>query len=176
MRNDLYVLLRYLAAEEEDREAISDRLANITWQWARFTTELERFIEEQGGLWLLADAESEIAAADAIHRISFHVPLGETDNSWLRTLLTKTLHQELDAFGDRLVAEGERRRELMRAWMAWAEACNGDPDTDDPGCELHAWLAAADRFIRLVDEDWYRVADFYRTTDADLSGLDVREL
>lgn len=162
MRNDLYVLLRYLQDEQENRDAISDRLVNITWQWARFCAGLEKFIEEEGGLWLLADMESEIAAADAIYRVQFYAPLGETDNSWLRTLLAETPHQELDGFGDRLVAEGERRRELVGVWMAWVRACNGDPEADDPNCELHAWFETADQFIRLIDEDWYRVADFYR--------------
>lgn len=176
MRNDLYVLLRYLGTEVEDKPAIADRLVNITWQWAKFCRELDRFVEEHGGLWLLADADSEIAAADAIYRIQFHVPLGEADCSWLRTLLAETPHQELDGFTDRLIEAGERRLELMGCWMAWATACNGDPESDDPGCQLHAWLAAADQFIRLIDEDWYRIADYYRATDSDPSGLDVREL
>ncbi|MGH3426328.1 MAG: hypothetical protein ACRDQZ_01935, partial [Mycobacteriales bacterium] len=87
MRNDLAVLREYLAADEEDRSAISDRLANITWQWARFELALARFVEEQGGLWLLADMDSEIAAAEAVYKLMFYVPLGETDSSWLRTML-----------------------------------------------------------------------------------------
>lgn len=180
MRNDVYVLLRYLAdaqrTGEEDREAISDRLANITWHWARFQTALSRFVEEQGGLWLLADADSEIAAADALYRIEFYVPLGEADNSWLRTLLAETPHQELDGFADRLIAAGERRQEMMAAWVEWGRACNGKLETDHPGCQLHAWHAAADAFIELIDADWYRIADFYRQTDADPSGEDVRGL
>lgn len=180
MRNDLYVLLRYLAEARrsgtEDREAIADRLATITWHWARFQAELQRFVAEQGGLWLLADADSEIAAADAIYRIGWHVPLGEADNSWLRTLLAETPHQEMDGFADRLIAAGERRRELMAAWMDWARGCRGDLRRDDPGCELHRWHQAAEDFVRLIDADWYRVADFYRELRGDPSGDDVREL
>jgi len=175
MRNDLYVLRRYLAAEQEDQPAIADRLCNITWQWTRFLVALEQFVVEQGGLWLLADMGSEIAAADAIYKLQFYVPLGETDCSWLRTLLAETPHQELDGFGDKLIAAGERRRELMGAWIAWAECPKPDDDLDCD-CPLHAWLQAADQFIRLIDEDWYRVADYYRATEVDLSGVDVREL
>lgn len=176
MRADLAVLLRYLSAEQEDQPAIADRLVNLTWQWAKFQRELERFIEEQGGLWLLADADSEIAVADTLYRIEFYVPLGETDCSWLRTLLAETPHQELDGFGDRLIAAGERRRELMAVWIAWARACSGNLDAEDPGCRLHAWMSAAEEFVRLIDGDWYRIADYYRTTEADPSGQDVREL
>lgn len=175
MRNDLHVLRRCLAAEQEDQGAISDRLCNITWQWAKFLLALERFIDEQGGLWLLADMDNEIAAADAIYKLQFYVPLGEADCSWLRSLLIETPHQELDGFGDQLIAAGERRRELMSGWIAWA-GCPKPDDDPDCDCALHAWLAAAEHFIRLIDEDWYRIADYYRASDIDPSGIDVREL
>jgi hypothetical protein len=176
MRNDLHVLRRYLAAEQQDQLAVADRLCNITWQWTRFLAALERFVVEQGGLWLLADADSEIAAADAIYKIQLYVPLGETDCSWLRTLLAEAPHEELDGFGDRLVAAGERRRELMAAWIAWASACDDHKEPSDCACPLHAWLHAAEQFIRLIDEDWYRVADYYRATGVDPSELDMRQL
>jgi hypothetical protein len=175
-RNDLHVLRRYLASEDEDQPAIADRLCSLSWHWATFLGALARFVEEQGGLWLLADADSEIAAADAIYKIQFYAPLGETDNSWLRTILADTPHEELDGFGDRLIAAGERRRELMAAWVAWAAQCRSGADDPNCTCPLHAWLAAANQFIRLIDEDWYRIADFYRATDTDATGLDVREL
>lgn len=165
MRNDLAMLRRYLAAEPEDQAAIADRLVNITWQWARFELALERFVQEQGGLWLLADADSEIAAADAIYQLQLHVPLGEADCSWLRTLLVDTPHEELDGFGDRLIEAGERRKELMGVWLAWA-GCQ-EPDESDCDCALHAWLRATAQFIRLIDEDWYRVADWYRLPEDD---------
>jgi hypothetical protein len=176
MRNDLHVLRRYLAAEQDDQPAIADRLCSLTWHWTRFLAALERFVQEQGGLWLLADVVSEIAAADAIYKIQFYVPLGETDCSWLRTLLADTPLGELDGFGDRLIAAGERRRELMAAWIAWAGACDDHTEPSDCTCPLHAWFQAAEQFIRLIDEDWYRIADYYRATDTDPSGLDVREL
>lgn len=84
-------------------------------------------MEREGGLWLLSDPDNDVAAADAIYRIGLHVPLGETDNSWLRTLLLDTPHQELDGFGDALITAGERRRELMAAWVAMGESLNRRP-------------------------------------------------
>lgn len=175
MRNDLFVFRRYLTADQEDRPAISDRLVNITWQWTLFLLALERFVDEQGGLWLLADMDSEIAAADAIYKVQFYVPLGETDCSWLRTLLMETLHEELDGFTDKLIAAGERRRELMGAWIAWAR-CPRPDDDPDCDCSLHAWLQATEQFIRLIDKDWYRIADYYRQSEIDPGGMDVRAL
>lgn len=158
MRNDLAVLRDYLAAEREDREAVADRLCSLTWHWARFELALERFVRDQGGLWLLADRDSEIAAADAIHQLQLNAPLGEADCSWLRTLLLETPHEELDGFSDRLIAAGKRRKELMGVWLAWA----GRQEPADCPCGYHAWQRAAGQFIRLIDEDWYRVADWYR--------------
>lgn len=160
MRNDLAVLRDYLAAEQEDEHAIADRLVTVSWHWTRFELALEHFVREQGGLWLLADMDSEIAAADAVHRVQVLSPLGEADSSWLRTLLQEAPHEELDGFGDLLVAAGERRRELMGLWVAWA-SCQ-ERDDSDCACAFHAWQRTADEFIRLIDDDWYRVADWYR--------------
>ncbi len=44
------------------------------------------------------------------------------------------------------------------------------PEESDCGCEFHTWQRAADKFIRLIDEDWYRVADFYRELGGDEGG------
>lgn len=160
MRNDLAVLRGYLAADEEDQPAIADRLANVSWQYARFQLGLQRFIEEQGGLWLLADIDSEIAAAEAVYKLTLLVPLGEADSSWLRTLLIQAPHEELEGFSDLLIAAGERRRELMGAWLRWTGCL--EADDANCGCDYHTWQRAADEFIGLIDADWYRVADWYR--------------
>ncbi len=169
VRNDVLVLLRYLAEAretgEEDHAAIADRLVTIAWRWASFQNELRKFVDEQGGLWLLADADSEIAAAEALHQIELHAPLGENDDSWLRTLLLASPHLELGGFADQLIAAGDERREMLGQWYRWAADCTGDLRSEDPGCELHAWDAACQEFIRLIDADWYRVADWYRTSE-----------
>lgn len=165
MRNDLIVLLCYLRGTPGDRPGISDRLSSLTWFYARFLRELERFVEREGGLWLLADAESEERVSSAIYSLGFNTPFGEADDSWFRLLLRQAEAEELDPFTDLLIAAGEPRRELMAAWMEWAGSCSGDLGRDDPGCEVHAWFSAAEEFIRLIDEDWLRVADWYRAFD-----------
>jgi len=176
MRADLLVLLGYLRDGHDDQADIADRLCNVTWRYAQFLREIERFIEREGGLWLLADAESEVAAADAIYRIQVLTPLGEADNSWLRLLLMQSEGDELDPFSELLIEAGERRRELMGAWMEWAGAYVRGPAEEDPRCEVHRWLAAAERFIQLIDDDWYRVADFYRVTGQRPAGLEPEAL
>lgn len=180
---------------------LGDRISNLCWYTARFSSELHRFVEEQGGLWLLADAASEVRAADAIFRLELHLPLGETDYSWLRTLLAETPHQELDGFEDRLlkteawpilrdqfiawtqelVDAGEARTDVVdeagqlkpiewdeTAALEDADATMATPASfvpsapPTPATECGRWLKAGEDFIALIDDDWYRVADWYR--------------
>lgn len=176
LRNDLDVLLDYFRSardtghtpydvDDATREDISDRLSSMTWHLARFSTELQRFVEREGGLWLLADAEAEIQAADAIYRITTLLPFGEADVSWARGILKDARHEELEPFVDGLIDAGEIRREFMSVWVEWAwnlvEAEEARSRTRPmPACAQ--WLGACDEFIGLIDADWYRVADWYR--------------
>ncbi len=211
MRNDLLVLVNYLhdvrakgqvpkppsqieAGSDEqpvdfDTWAdLSDRCANLSWRLAQYSREVEAFIEREGGLWLLADADSEIQAADAIYRLDYYLPFGEADISWARTLLAETPHQELDAYIDRLIAAGERWAEFKAGWFEWAgEFLERDlrgavapmphwprrrarraarsfasVAPAEPQTDCGRWLAAGEEFIALIDADWYRVADWYR--------------
>ena len=157
---------------------------------AQYSRELHTFVEREGGLWLLADAASEIRAADAMYRLGLHLPFGEADVSWARTVLADTPHQELDVYIDRLIAAPDRWAEFKAVWFDWAGAflrhdlagkplnkaaalaVSGEPDQTPasfghvaPAKPLTAcgrWLAAGEEFIRLIDDDWYRVADWYR--------------
>jgi hypothetical protein len=161
MRNDLAVLEGYLAADREDQPAIADRLSIISWRWAQFSLALDRFVEKQGGLWLLADMESEIAAADAVYQLQLYAPIGDADTSWLRTLVAESSHEELEGFTDLLIDAGERRRELMGVWIEWV-GCPSSGEADPAECDYCRWQQTADEFIGLIDDDWYRVADWYR--------------
>lgn len=162
LRADLQVLLEYLRGAGTESSDIVDRLMNMSWRLAQFSVQLERFVQEHGGLWVLADIESEIAAAAAIRRLLYHLPLGETDLSWLRLILGQSVGEELHGFIDALHPT-DRGRELTAAWLDWAKTCTCDSAAPDPSsCDVHTWIAAADEFIRLIDDDWYRVADWYR--------------
>jgi len=175
LRDDLIVLLELLRSEA-DWPDVADRVMNQLWRYTQFLRELDRFVDGMGGLWILADVESEVAAADAIRRIGWHVPFGEADSSWLRLALTETPGEELDPFIDQVVGV-QRGKEMMAVWLDWAKACGCDLDAPDPErCEVHRWKGACDEFIRLIDEDWYRIADYYRTSASDIHGVDIREL
>jgi hypothetical protein len=188
LRNDLLVLLEYFGNAHRDgrtphevdydaRADISDRLSNMTWRLAQFSIAIDDFVEREGGLWILADASSEIQAADAMYRLQHHLPFGEADVSWARLLLKRSEQHELDAYVDELVAAGDQRREFMAVWVDWAwaavvaddpvrrEDATSPPNEGAPGprTECGRWLASAAEFIGLIDDDWYRVADWYRS-------------
>jgi hypothetical protein len=164
LRDDLAVLLDYLP-EGRDGAAICDRLVTMTWRYAQFVAELERFIQDYGGLWLLSDVDKEVAAAAAIQRLGLLVPFGSADDSWLRLVLGEARGGELEPFSDRLLA-GERGEEVLAVWLAWAKSCGcgGSPPARSR-CAVHAWIAAADELSRLLDEDWLAVADWYRLAE-----------
>lgn len=153
MRADLLRLMEYLAAEEEDHDAIADRLCNLTWFYARFLRELARFVAEQGGLWLLSDPEAEAEVAEAIYQLTALTPFGEADDSWLRLLLGQAEQQELEPFTDLLIEAGERRRELMGAWVRWTRREDGSELRDGPPAAVDRWLSIGARFIQLLNED-----------------------
>lgn len=192
LRADLQVLLDYLTAaqqagltphtvDDEQRAAISDRLTTMTWRLAQFSTAVDTFVEEDGGLWLLAAADDEIQLVDAMYRLEYHLPFGDADVSWARLLLRRTEQQELDPYIDALVAASERRAEFMACWIDWAWTCvqagempgrdiarEKSPGAAEPTTRRESrtdcarWLAAAQEFVELVEADWYRVADWYR--------------
>jgi hypothetical protein len=161
LRDDLWVLLKFLRKDQRESDIV-DRLMTMSWRYAQYRTELERFIADYGGLWLLADVDSEIELADAVQRIGILVPFGAADDSWLRLVLRDTATGELDPFSDRLMAE-ERGQEVLGAWLAWAKECSCELGESDPeACTVHDWIAAVDNFSRLLDDDWVAVADWYR--------------
>ncbi len=159
-RADVAVLLQQFR-DRVPNEDIGDRLTNICWQWARFQIELESFIRDYGGLWLLGDVESEFALADALEQAELLAPGGEADHSWLRGLLRDSPHLEFDPFRAKLLAE-ELGEPMLVMWADWAKTCQCNLAQPAEDCPVHAWMSAVTKFTRLMDEDWIQVADWYR--------------
>lgn len=131
MRSDVDVLLQ----QQRDRAEwpdLADRTMNISWRYAQFSREEERFVQEHSGMWLLSDVDSEIEAADSLFRANAHLPLGEADTFWLRLTLSEVSQGELDPFIDALLSTRERADELMHGWLRWAEICRCNLRRPDP--------------------------------------------
>lgn len=176
LRDDLWVLLQLMDSDDPEPFELTDRVVTMTWRYAQFLVELQRFIDDVGGLWLLADTESEVAAADAVRGIGFYAPFGASDDSWMRTLLLETPNRELEALAERLLTS-ERGAEVLGVWLEWARGCECPVTEPKSVCLVHEWIEAADRFISLIDGDWYKVADWYRRDPLiDVSGDHIARL
>lgn len=168
----------------------NERCAQMTWRLAQHSRELVAFVDHDGGLFLMADAESEVRAVDALYRVGIYLPFGEANVSWMRRLLADVPHQELDVFMECLFADEERWPPNFRKWLSWAEELldsgdiTGAPDAvsptlmaeredeismtitpaaaKEPTSMCGKWLMAAEELITLVEADWFRVADWYR--------------
>jgi hypothetical protein len=149
------------------------------YHYAHFEWQLRRFQAEHGGLWLLSDADTELAVRDAVYRIGWHVqPFNERDESFLRTLIDEAPNQELHPFLTRL-ADVELGQNLHRQWQEWVATCDCAwlpdevPDSElfatssnVPGisseCQVHQVVGSCALYCRLVDEDWLKIADWYQ--------------
>jgi hypothetical protein len=149
------------------------------YHYTLFEWELRRFINRYGGMWMLSDPQAEQDAPDAIHRIRWHVnPFNERDQSFLRNTLDETPNQELHAFLSKLAGTelGRITHQEWQEWVAtcecvWAEGADTGADRfptsrNQPGiserCQVHRVIEACSDYMRTIDEDWNRTADWYR--------------
>lgn len=145
--------------------------------YARFQLELRRFVARHGGLWLLSDAEVEQKVADAIYRIGWHNNLLEEDDAWLRRNLGDARQEEDDHFVH-LLASTTIGTMIHRKWQQLGRDCEcvDLEDGDGPECQVHSTIAACHEYMSLIDEDWRRIADWYRPESKPRQGVEGYEL
>lgn len=162
------------------------------YQYAHFEWELRQFRTLYGGQWLLSDADTEQAAADAVYRIWWNTPWNERDESYLRSLVAETPEQEMHAFIQRLRAT-DLGRTTEQEWQEWAAtcACTWPPRSStehayfptskhhkgiSTSCELHNVVTACSDYLDLIDRDWKRLADWYHLSEEDRRGVSPETL
>lgn len=146
--------------------------------YAEFQVERQRYIIEHGGLWLLSDAQAEQELADAVHRISWHSASNERDDSYLRIAFGDQSGGEEHNFFE-LLPQDQILRDTFTEWLEWGDACQcqwaiGEMRGIEPfatqrhhneiddKCWMHAVITACGDFMTLLDDDWRRIADWYR--------------
>lgn len=152
-------------------------LTSALCHYARFQLERRRFVGRHGGLWLLSDAEVEQQVADAIYRIAWHNNLLEEDDAWLRRNLGDARHEEQDHFM-RLLASTKTGSMIHAKWQEYGRTCVcSDLEAGDgPQCQVHMAITACDDYMRLIDEGWVRIADWYRPGSTPRRGVEGQEL
>lgn len=152
------------------------------YRLASVTSAEQRFIIRYGGMWLLSSFEAEVDARDALYTLTRHLPTNERDHSWLRVTLTNVgdeLHPFLIA-----LSRDEVGRTTIDEWRAWLEQCGcewRDASHDegaeyfptaryhsqiDPQCPVHQTIEACSRYCSIIEQEWLRVADWYRFRDS----------
>jgi hypothetical protein len=131
------------------------------YAYAWFQLELQRFMVRHGGLWIFSDPETEQEVADSIYKISWYTTFNMEDESWLRRLLAQSQFEEELSFVELLRAVPDRPN-VHQDWQEFAATCRCQDDAHvQEDCRVHALLQACERYCRLVDEEWYKIADWY---------------
>ena len=139
----------------------------------------QKFVTRFGGLWLLSSAQAEVEARNALYLVRQRGPMNERDHSWLRELIEQT-HGEVHSFLGRLRADRIGQATIVE-WNDWLSACSCNWQGDEydasveyhptaryvpgirPDCTVHQVVESCSAFCGLIEHEWLKVADFYKT-------------
>lgn len=132
------------------------------YNFAQYHLELKRFMSRYGGLWLASDTDVEHDIADAIYRIGWHNSFDDDDESWLRRQLADSRREETEHFWN-IVRSFKDGLRIHNRWQDFVLQ-GVDLTSDEQKASSQVWLtiAACQDYTRLIDEDWLRIADWYR--------------
>lgn len=132
------------------------------YNYARFQLELKRFMSSHGGLWLASDAQTEQDIADAVYRIGWHNDLNDEDDSWLRRMLADARREETEHFWN-VVQAFSQGIHIHDLWQRMVEKGIGlTTDEEKQSSQARLTIQACRDYTRLVDQDWVRIADWYK--------------
>ena len=159
LRNDIQAYLDW--PHKYPCQPIPDQYRTGTlYHYAAFLYFLRRFELDRGGLWLLADANAEVAVSDLCYHITWHLPVSDDHGSWLRLIVARQRDQEQRPFTTAL-QHAPLGRLLIGRVSRWLDSCRCGPDPAPGRCEIHELPADCQQFLELIDRDWYRIADWY---------------
>lgn len=158
LRNDLTVGVAHLRT---GTPAEADYfIRKSLYYHARFLRELERFVREHGGLWVLPDAQAEQLIADATWMIRKPTPLTEIDESMLRLAIAEW--DEIASFVQATNGDAALRR-ITTSWAEWVRSCPcGDLDDPVEECGVHQCMHWASAFTSTLEAQWDSLADWYK--------------
>lgn len=128
---------------------------------AQFHLEIKRFKSKHGGLWLLSDAETEQQVADAVYRIGWHNNLSDGDESFLRRHLADSRHEEVEHFWKVIQSFSDGQR-INANWQRIIRDGVDLKESDKSSSQVWLTIAACREYCDLIDNDWLRIADWYR--------------
>lgn len=149
---------------------------NALFNLAQYHYELRQFKAKHGGMWLLSSHEVESRVVDAIYRIGWHNDFHYDEEAFMRRCIAESRDQEEDQFWkvSELSAIGVS---MTRRWQDLVRD-GATADNDEQKAATHAWLiiAACKEYCDLVDDDWAKIADWYRPGTKPLRGIQSIDL
>lgn len=157
LRHDLEMALDSLQAGDHGDEELFIRKS--LYFYARYLTELEDFVSQSGGLWVLPDTRTEDAIADSMWYLRKPIPCGEVNESILR--LSFASSSELVLFMH-LTYSSEHLQPILKIWRDWVASCHCmNPNRPRKDCDVHATIAWACFYMDALDQQWDFLADWY---------------
>lgn len=143
--------------------------------YAWYLVEIDRFVRERGGLWILTNPRAEQEVPETLAALEQAAGLREEAESWLRVTLRASADRELVPFLEALGRHTYGQR-AFEQWCLLIDSCECSPTARDHGCRVHRIIALCRRYNELIDEDWYAVVGWYRESPARLSGRTYDEI
>jgi hypothetical protein len=145
------------------------------FHFARLLYERERFVRRFGGLWLASSQESEQLMSNSVHSITLWSPFNERDDSYLRQLVDQA-DGEYHAFLT-LLASDAAGQMTHREWLDWAAHCTcGGRPSAAPDCRGHRTIEECRLYMRLTDDEWEKIADWYHLEPTKLRPMSPEEI
>jgi hypothetical protein len=160
LQNDLTVYQRVRHDPATTDSQLETRRRTSLWFLARFYLNLDQFVDQRGGLWLLANEEQAQLVSDSVTFLKFHPPVTEYDASWLSFAALEQPVPAFHLFNDKL-DQDDMGRGILDRWRAWLEACQCDVEGPGEGCEVHIVLRHCQRYMEIIDAEWNRIVDWF---------------
>jgi hypothetical protein len=132
------------------------------YYYAGFINEVQRFIRERGGLWVLPDPAAEQLVADATWMVCQPTPLNEIDESMLRLAIAEW--GETATFIQATHRDAALKR-IAASWGEWLCSCaceSQDKPMED--CQVHQCIHWGSTFMSTLEAQWDALADWYEVT------------
>ncbi len=151
--------------KDPDDPALPSYYESSLWFYALEQLDVDRFVEERGGIWLFSDIEVEQQVADALYHVSWHAPASTVDASWLA--LAARNADVPNAFRFRQALRTVKRgRQILRRWAIWLNKCKCDLRKPSPKCEVHRVIRFCRFYAETIDREWRSIASWYSRAPA----------
>jgi hypothetical protein len=160
LANDLAVYGRVRHDPATTDRQLETRRCTSLWFLARFYLNLDQFVDQRGGLWLLSDEDQAQQVADSVYLLQFHPPVTQEHASWLSFAALERPVPAFHLFNSKL-DEDDTGRLILTRWQAWLEACRCDDEVPSDDCEVHVVMRACERYMEIIDAEWNRIVEWF---------------